>query len=128
MGDQVGSSVAPNGAEKALLLPFKHDLSPDGIHMGSNHIQCDLANNTPLGSGEFGVVYPGVCNGEAVAVKTFKRSVEIDEFKAVLAEVKIMAYLGDHEHVVKFVGADISEISKRKVTTTGRLVHFSYFF
>ena len=60
-----------------------------------------------------------------MAVKTFKRSVEIDEFKAVLAEVKIMAYLGDHEHVVKFVGADISEIAKRKVTTSSWFTHFS---
>ena len=67
-----------------------------------------------LGSGEFGVVYPGICKSEPVATKMLKRSVDVDEFKAVLSEVKIMAYLGDHEHIVKFVGAETSEITSRK--------------
>ena len=60
-----------------------------------------------------------------VAIKTFKRSVEVDEFKAVLAEVKIMAYLGDHEFIVKFVGAEISEIAKRNCRVFKRMCsHF----
>ena len=50
------------------------------------------------------MVHPGTYNSEPVAIKTFKRPVEIDEFKAVLVELKIMAYLGDHEFIVKFVG------------------------
>ena len=66
-----------------------------------------------IGSGEFGVVRPGICKSEPVAIKVLKRTVDADEFKAVLAEVKIMAYLGDHEFIVKFVGAEISEIVKR---------------
>ena len=49
-----------------------------------------------------------------MAIKTFKRTVEVDEFKAVLAELKIMAYMGDHDFIVKFVGSEISEIAKRK--------------
>ena len=49
-----------------------------------------------------------------VAIKTLKRCVDIEDFKAILREVKIMGYLGDHEFIVKFVGADISEIAKRK--------------
>ena len=49
-----------------------------------------------------------------VAVKTFKRTLEIDEFKAVLAEVKIMAYLGEHEHVVKLLGSVVSGIAASK--------------
>lgn len=73
----------------------------------------ETATETVLGSGEFGVIHPGIWKSEPVAIKTFKRTVEIDEFKAVLAEVKIMAYLGDHEFIVKFVGAEISEIAKR---------------
>ena len=73
-----------------------------------------LAKDTVLGSGEFGTVHPGFFNGEAVAVKTFKSTVDIDEFKGILAEIKIMGYLGNHENVVKFVGADISRIDERK--------------
>ena len=46
--------------------------------------------------------------------KTFKRTVEINEFKAVLVELKIMAYMGDYEFILKFIGAEISEIAKRR--------------
>ena len=70
-----------------------------------------LARDAILGSGNFGIVYRGFYKSEAVAVKTFKRTVEIDEFKAVLAEAKIMAYLGRHAHIVEFIGADVSRIS-----------------
>ena len=66
-----------------------------------------------MGSGQFGIVYRGFFGAEAVAVKTFKRTVEIDEFKAVLAEAKIMAYVGQVENVVRFIGADISCIADR---------------
>ena len=60
------------------------------------------------------MVHPGVWNNtEPVAVKTFKRTVGIDEFKAILAEVKIMNYLGQHSHIVKYLGADVSEIAQR---------------
>ena len=70
------------------------------------------ARETAIGSGEFGVVHAGLWNNSVpVAVKMFKRTLDVDEFKAVLAEVKIMAYLGDHEHVVKFLGSDVSEIT-----------------
>ena len=82
-----------------------------------------IARGAVLGSGEFGVVYFGVCKSESVAVKTFKRSVATDEFKAVvLAEVKMMAYLGDHENIVRFMGADISEIARSKHSFYGGTV------
>ena len=67
-----------------------------------------------LGSGNFGIVYRGFYKSNAVAIKTFKRTVEIEEFKAVLAETKIMTYIGQHDHVVKLIGADVSQISDRK--------------
>ena len=69
------------------------------------------SDETLLGSGEFGVVRSGVFNGQAVAVKMLKPTVGVDEFKAVLAEMKIMSYLGDHENVVKFFGSDVSHIA-----------------
>ena len=75
---------------------------------------CPTARDAVLGSGEFGVVHPGIFNSEPVAIKTFKRTLDIDEFKAVLAELKMMAYLGGHDFIVKFVGAEISEIAQRE--------------
>ena len=54
-------------------------------------------------------------------MKTCKSSVDVEYFKAILAEIKIMGYLGHHENVVKFVGADISRIEERtEMTTTQR--------
>ena len=67
-----------------------------------------------LGSGEFGVVHSGFFNGEAVAIKKLKQRVDVEEFKAVLAEMKIMSYLGHHENVVKFFGSDVSQIATCK--------------
>ena len=60
------------------------------------------------------MVYSGLFNGEAVAIKKLKQRVDVEEFKAVLAEMKIMSYLGDHENVVKFYGSDVSQIARRK--------------
>ena len=63
------------------------------------------------------MVHAGLWNNSvAVAVKTFKGTLDVDESKAVLAEVKIMAFLGDHQHVVKFLGLDVSEIRESKST------------
>lgn len=70
------------------------------------------------------MVYRGFYKHEAVAIKTFKRTVEIDEFKAVLAEAKIMEYIGRHEHVVEFKGADVSQISDRACVIMHDLIKF----
>ena len=77
------------------------------------------SDETVLGSGEFGVVRSGVLNGQAVAVKKLKPTVGVDEFKVVLAEMKIMSYLGDHENVVKFFGSDVSHIAHCKCDSAG---------
>ena len=73
-----------------------------------------VASQVILGSGEFGVVHPGICKLQPVAIKMPKNSVDLEGSKALLAEAEIMAYLGDQEHVVKFVGADVTIIAERK--------------
>ena len=75
---------------------------------------CHIASQVVVGSGEFGVVYPGIWKLQPVAIKVSKGAVHVDGFRALLAEAKIMAYLGDHEHIVKFVGADVTRIAERK--------------
>jgi len=47
-----------------------------------------------------------------VAVKTHKDGVGVEEFKALLSELKIMAHVGAHDHVVSFLGAVTTEIKK----------------
>ena len=64
-----------------------------------------------LGSGEF---HPGYSNGEIVAVKICKSSIDVEDFKGILAEIKIMGYLGNHANIIKFVGAHISRVDERK--------------
>ena len=122
----MASAFAPDGADQAFLLPYKHILSPDSVFIGKIYtctpfkvgfglrwLLCLLDKDQVLGSGEFGVVHRGTFNSEPVAIKTLKSSVEVEEFKAVLSEVKIMAYVGNHESIIKFIGAETSEISKR---------------
>ncbi|CAL8075045.1 unnamed protein product [Orchesella dallaii] len=72
-----------------------------------------------LGSGQFGIVRMGsvILRGESikVAVKTLKSTVEIDEFKSFLFELKIMAYLGQHKNIVSLAAACTEEINDRNI-------------
>jgi hypothetical protein len=64
-----------------------------------------------LGSGEYGLVVKGMAilkeeeRRTAVAIKTVKASAEIGHFKALLSELKILAYLGYNENLVNLCGA-----------------------
>ena len=78
-----------------------------------------------LGSGEYGVVHSGVFNGEVVAIKKLKRRVDVENFKVVLAEMKIMSYLGDQENIIKFFGSDVSQIAHRKCKPVVRQIRLS---
>ncbi|CAL8093174.1 unnamed protein product [Orchesella dallaii] len=57
-------------------------------------------------------------NGEEeiqVAVKTCKKDVDVTNFKALLSEIKVMAYLGHHKCLVSLIGASTSNIKNREL-------------
>ncbi|ODM94799.1 Receptor-like tyrosine-protein kinase kin-16, partial [Orchesella cincta] len=53
-------------------------------------------------------------NEMPVAVKTCTKNIDVSNFKAVLSEVKIMAYLGHHENLVTLIGACTAGIRSRR--------------
>ena len=71
-----------------------------------------------LGSGQFGVVHKGFLNRNGgkvlVAVKTVTSDVNVETFKALLSEIKIMAYLDHHQNVAHLIGACTVAIKKRE--------------
>ena len=67
-----------------------------------------------VGAGEYSTVYRGCHDLTPVVVKTVNRTIPIEHFKAILAEVKAMAFVKDHANIVKFLGADVSAINTRK--------------
>lgn len=81
-----------------------------------------------IGRGNFGIVYKGRLRGRSsrmnvvssseemaeVAIKTHISKVGVTEFKALLSEVKILAHVGKHPHVVSFIGACTENIRKRE--------------
>ncbi|ODM97664.1 Fibroblast growth factor receptor 3 [Orchesella cincta] len=79
-----------------------------------------IDETTILGTGAFGIVWKGsvvFSNGDGitVAVKSIKRNVGVLYFKALLSELKIMAYIGKHPNIVSLVGACTHNIRKREV-------------
>jgi Protein tyrosine and serine/threonine kinase len=72
-----------------------------------------------LGSGAYGCVLKGVLtleNGSKrnVAIKTTKPNADVMYFKALLAEVKMMSFLGPHINIVNLLGAVTKEIRLRE--------------
>ena len=82
---------------------------------------------TELGSGQYGVVFKGILkpkpgaqvreyeNVIPVAVKTVRPNVEIEYFKALLSELKILSYVGSHENVARLLGAYTANIRNREL-------------
>ncbi|ODM94981.1 Vascular endothelial growth factor receptor kdr-like [Orchesella cincta] len=115
-----------NTAIDALPYDMKYEIPPDKLSIDYSCI---------LGSGEYGLVLGGkvmtenvkgyvsisnppdpeelTMNQEAetnneeltVAVKMCKKDVDVTNFKALLAEIKVMAYLGNHKNLVSLIGA-----------------------
>ena len=67
-----------------------------------------------LGEGCYGIVYGGSYDSQPAAIKTFKMGVTHEQIYSVLVEIKLMAFIGDHENIVKFFGADISKLRSGK--------------
>jgi hypothetical protein len=72
-----------------------------------------------LGSGTYGIVNKGIVwlGSELipVAIKTIRPGVDISYFKALLSELKIMAYIGNgHENIVHLVAACTENIRNRR--------------
>ncbi len=63
-----------------------------------------------MGSGQYAVVYPGSIqhpiSGEKiqVAIKTIRSNSGDEYLRALLKEIKTMAYVGEHPHIVKLIG------------------------
>ncbi|ODM91480.1 Vascular endothelial growth factor receptor 1 [Orchesella cincta] len=82
-------------------------------------LELDLEN--PLGKGMYGIVYRGSLKrgdgqDKPVAVKTFESGImDANCFKALLYELKVMTYLGQHPNVISLVGAVTSEIKTRRL-------------
>ncbi|CAL8132866.1 unnamed protein product [Orchesella dallaii] len=70
-----------------------------------------LDKSNKIGSGQFGVVYATTLNDQKVAVKVSKeRNKEC--VKSIMSEIKIMVFLGEHKHILNFVGAYTRELKK----------------
>jgi len=86
-----------------------------------------------LGFGEFGKVYRGRinsangslhyanissnyqnCSSLEVAVKTVGTDVDVEHFKALLSEIKILIHIGAHRNIVTIVAACTQNIRQRK--------------
>ena len=107
------------------LLPESYIIGKDTIHGVLIHrgikvslLLLTIDWNIELGSGEYGRCYKGFFrqNGQniPVAIKTLKNPADKEYFKSFLKEIKVMAYVGEHENVVKFYGAMVERISERK--------------
>lgn len=67
-----------------------------------------------IGEGQYGIVYRGQFRHLPVAVKTIKKTADVKYFKAILMEIKILCFVGEHRNLVNIIGASTRNIRKRK--------------
>ncbi len=77
--------------------------------------QLTIDHSVILGKGAFGVVYQGILDKEKiVAVKTIPKNGNEVHLAALLSEVKIMNYVGEHPHIMQLLGVQNSALRKGK--------------
>ncbi|XP_021950355.2 mast/stem cell growth factor receptor kita-like isoform X1 [Folsomia candida] len=83
---------------QALSLPYSLD----------NEVpqeKITILDTAILGEGQFGLVYKGLYNSRLVAIKTMKKTAEVRYIKALLSEIKIFQFVGEHPNLVNMIGA-----------------------
>ncbi|CAL8068308.1 unnamed protein product [Orchesella dallaii] len=75
------------------------------------HIDCQVI----LGTGQFGIVYKGTVRERLAAIKIPTGNCGKETFKNILSEVRVLCHLGNHQHIVSFLGAYVQEIRKGKL-------------
>lgn len=80
-----------------------------------------MLDSIPLGTGEFGQVLKGTLKTNStdkhltVAVKTTNSNADGCYFRSLLSELKILTFVGQHDHIVNLIGACTSELRHRKI-------------
>ena len=96
-------------SERAQMLPYdeKVEFPFEKLELG-----------TLLGSGEYGRVLKararGILGGHnfsTVAVKTLKENPELEKLNALMSELKILIYIGNHPNLVNLLGACTGRLS-----------------
>lgn len=78
------------------------------------------SGNKLLGYGQFAIVLKGriVSQSLPAAIKISKPSNDVEIFKSLLSEIKIMMYVGSHVNILKLLGVCTSGIKRRKSQAT----------
>jgi len=96
----------------ALVIVYNPVTLLRGLNAASSVYYSD--QRSILGQGQFGIIYNGQCerNGEitSVAFKTSKDSENVQSVKSLLAEIKLLIYIGSHPNIIELIGAYTEQI------------------
>ncbi|CAL8147586.1 unnamed protein product [Orchesella dallaii] len=101
---------AEQNFEAINFMPYKTE-----FEIPIDDIAFDSTEANLLGSGEFAYVVRGmiISKAKSAAIKVSKPSADVNLFKSLLSEVKIMLYIGHHENVITLVGVCTQDIRNR---------------
>ncbi|CAL8118443.1 unnamed protein product [Orchesella dallaii] len=96
------------------------------LELAKSQLKIDTTGKGLLGSGQFGFVYRGNMHNsdKDVAVKMTRPYSPPIAVKCLLSEIKILMYVGSHNHVCKLLGACTEEISNGIVYFAMELCQF----